>query len=82
MKKIFATAISCLLSVVIFSQTYGKYFADLPLMTIVDGSTYFVTLDGTPKVWKKFSGNTLRSYINSTVTSVANQTALNVISAP
>jgi hypothetical protein len=82
MKQIFATTLFCFFSLVAFSQTYGKYFADLPTMTVIDGTTYFVTLDGTPKVWKKFNGNTLRTYVNSTVTSVVNLTALNAISAP
>ena len=82
MKQFFSILIFTLVATATFAQTTGKFFSELPTMSTVDNSTWFVTLDGTPKVWKKFGANTLRSYVNPTVTSIANATVISTISNP
>jgi len=82
MKQFFSILILTLVATATFGQTTGKFFSELPTMSTVDNSTWFVTLDGMPKVWKKFGANTLRSYVNPTVTSIANATAISTISNP
>jgi len=82
MKQFLIVLIFTIVATATFAQTTGKFFSELPTMSTVDNSTFFVTLDGTPKVWKKFGANTLRSYVNPTVTSIANATAISTISNP
>lgn len=82
MKQFLVVLIFTIVATATFTQTTGKFFSELPTMSTVDNSTFFVTLDGTPKVWKKFGANTLRSYVNPTVTSIANATAISTISNP
>lgn len=80
--RILLFSLALLYSAAAYAQPTGKTFSSLSTMTSVDGSTWFCILDGTPKVWKKFQGSTLRSYVNTTVTSIANGSALAGISAP
>lgn len=82
MHRILLFTLALLYSALAYAQPTGKTFSSLSTMTSVDGSTWFCILDGTPKVWKKFQGSTLRSYVNTTVTSIANGSALSGISAP
>lgn len=80
--RILLFSLALLYSAAAYAQPTGKTFSSLSTMTSVDGTTWFCILDGTPKVWKKFQGSTLRSYVNPTVTSIANGSALAGISAP